>query len=141
MADIRFDTGLKTFDINGKCEATFAPTDMAFIERVFTCLDNMDKKQGEYKKVADAASNTELFDLARQMDREAREEINAVFGFNICEPLFGTMNLFTVANGLPVWANFMLALIDQFEGEFAEEKKKTNPRIQKYTAKYSKGHR
>lgn len=141
MADIRFDTGLKTFDINGKCEATFAPTDMAFIERVFTCLDNMDKKQGEYKKVADAASNTELFDLARQMDREAREEINAVFGFNICEPLFGTMNLFTVANGFPVWANFMLALIDQFEGEFAEEKKKTNPRIQKYTAKYSKGHR
>lgn len=141
MADIRFDTGLKTFDINGKCEATFAPTDMAFIERVFTCLDNMDKKQGEYKKVADAASDTELFDLTRQMDREAREEINAVFGFNICEPLFGTMNLFTVANGFPVWANFMLALIDQFEGEFAEEKKKTNPRIQKYTAKYSKGHR
>ena len=45
-----------------------------------------------------------------------------------------------MADGFPIWANFMLAIIDQFEGEFAEQKKKTNPRIQKYTAKYNKGH-
>lgn len=141
MADIRFDTGLKTFDINGRCEATFAPTDMTFIEKVYNCLENMDKKQADYKKVAEASTNAEVFELARKMDGDAREEINAVFGFDICSPLFGNMNLFTVADGLPVWANFMLAIIDQFEGEFAEEKKKTNPRIQKYTAKYSKGHR
>lgn len=138
MADIKFDTGLKTFDINGKCQATFAPTDMAFIERVYNALENMDKKQSEYKDIAEAATNAEVFDLARRMDTEAREEINAVFGFDICGPLFGTMNVFTVADGFPVWANFMLAIIDQFEGEFAEQKKKTNPRIQKYTAKYGK---
>lgn len=140
MADIRFDTGLKTFDVNGKCEITFAPTDMAFIEKVYTCLDNMDKKQGKYKEVAEAATNAEIFDLARKMDAEAREEINAVFGYDVCSPIFGHLNLFTVADGFPIWANFMLAIIDQFEGEFAEQKKKTNPRIQKYTAKYGKGH-
>ena len=141
MAEIKFDTGLKTFDINGKCEATFAPTDMAFIERVYKALENMDAKQNKYKDIAEAATNAEVFDLARTMDAEAREEINAVFGFDICAPLFGTMNVFTVADGFPVWANFMLAIIDQFEGEFAEQKKKTNPRIQKYTSKYNKGHR
>lgn len=141
MAEIKFDTGLKTFDINGKCEATFAPTDISFIERVYTCLENMDAKQNGYKEAAEAASNAEVFDLARKMDSEARDEINAVFGFDICDPLFGEMSLFTIADGFPVWANFLLAIIDQFEGEFSEQKKKTNPRIQKYTAKYNKGHR
>ena len=141
MADIRFDTGLKTFDINGKCEATFAPTDMTFIAKVYNALENMDKAQARYKDVAEAATNAEVFELARKMDAEAREEINAVFDFDICTPLFGNMNLFTVADGFPIWANFILAIIDQLEGEFAAEKKKTNPRIQKYTAKYSKGHR
>lgn len=138
MADIRFDTGLKTFNINGKCEATFAPTDMAFIESVYTALENMDKKQKEYKDIAEAATNAEVFDLARRIDEDARAEINAVFGFDICAPLFGTMNVFTIADGLPVWANFLLAIIDQLDGEFAEQKKKTNPRIAKYTAKYKK---
>ena len=142
MADIKFDTGVKTFDINGKCEVSFAPTDLTFIEKVYKCLENMDSKQGKYKGIAEATSNAEIFDLARKMDAEAREEINAVFGFDICASLFGNMNLFTVAEGFPVWANLILAIIDQFEGEFAEQKKKTNPRIKKYTEKYNKtGHR
>ena len=141
MADIKFETGLKTFDINGSVQATFSPTDMAFIERVYTALEHMDARQGEYKKLADAATNAEVFDLARRMDAEGREEINTIFGFDICSPLFGTMNVFAIADGFPVWANFVLAIIDQFEGEFAAQKKKTNPRIAKYTAKYDKGHR
>lgn len=138
MADIRFETGLKEFNINGAITVTFAPTDMAFIEKVYNCLDNMDKKQEGYRAVAEQTTDEAVFDLARQMDAEAREEINAVFGEDVCGPIFGMMNVFTVADGLPVWANFMLALIDQFDGAFAEEKKKTNPRIAKYTAKYKK---
>ena len=138
MADIKFETGLKTFSINGKCEATFAPTDMAFIERVYNCLEHMDAMQNKYKDVAEAATNAEVFTLARSMDAEAREEINAVFGFDICSPLFGELSLFTIADGLPIWANFVLAIVDNLEGEFAEQKKKTNPRIAKYTAKYKR---
>ncbi len=137
MADIKFDTGLKTFDINGRCQATFAPTDMAFIERIYSCLEAMDAMQTKYKEIADTSSNTEVFRIAREMDAEAREEINAVFGFDICSPLFGEMSLFTIADGLPIWANFILAIIDTLEGDFAEQKKKTNPRVAKYTAKYT----
>lgn len=138
MADIRFDTGLKTFDINGCYEVSFAPTDMTFIERVFTALDNMDKKQEGYRKLADTVQDKEMFALARRMDTEAREEINAIFGDDVCTPVFGNMNVFTIAEGFPVWANFILAIVDELDGAFAEEKKKTNPRIAKYTAKYKK---
>lgn len=140
MADIKFETGLKTFDINGTVQATFAPTDMAFIERAYKALENMDAMQTKYKDIIEKTNGSALFDLARQMDGEARAEINNVFGFDVCSPLFGPMNVFTIADGFPVWANFLLAVIDQFEGAFAAEKKKTNPRIAKYTAKY-KGNR
>ena len=138
MAEIKFDTGLKTFDINGRCEATFAPTDMAFIEKVYNCLEEMDALQNKYKEIADTSSNTEIFRIAREMDAEARGDINTIFGFDICSPLFGGMSLFTLADGLPVWVNFLLAIIDNLEGDFAEQKKRTNPRVAKYAAKYKK---
>ena len=37
---------------------------------------------------------------------------------------------------LDVWTNFLLALMDETDSAFAREQKATNPRIQKYTAKY-----
>lgn len=138
MADIKFETGLKTFTINDACEVTFAPTDLTFIEKVFTALDNMDKKQEGYRELADKAENKEMFALARRMNDEAREEINAIFGIDVCSPVFGSLNVFTIADGFPVWANFILAIVDELDGSFAAEKKKTNPRIAKYTAKYKR---
>lgn len=138
MADIKFETGLKLFSINGAVEVCFSPTDMNFIEKVYSAMDRMDKKQEEYKEIFADAKDAEIFDLVRRMDTDAREEINSIFGLDICTPVFGQMSLFTVADGLPVWANFILALIDELDGAFADEKKKTNPRIQKYTAKYKR---
>lgn len=138
MASISFGQGVKEFDINGKTVVSFAPTDMDFIERVYTALDNMDKKQEAYKAEVDAAKDVEIFDIARRMDKEAREEINALFDADVCTPVFGRMSLYTLADGFPVWANLLLALIEHLEGAFADEKKKTNPRVVKYTAKYAK---
>lgn len=138
MANINFEHGVKEFEINGKATIAFSPTDMDFIERVYNALDNMDKKQEAYKAEVDKAQNREVFDVARKMDAEAREEINALFDFDVCSPVFGRMNLYSLADGFPVWANFLLALVEQLEGEFAAEKKKMNPRIKKYTEKYAK---
>ena len=138
MAEIKFETGVKTFSLNGAVDVSFAPTDFSFIEKVYRCLENMDRRQDGYKAVAEQTNDAAVFDLARQMDADAREEINAVFGLDVCTPVFGDLNVFAVGDGLPVWANLILAIIDTFEGSFAEEKKKTNPRIKKYTDKYKR---
>lgn len=138
MADIRFETGVREFNINGAVTVRFSPTDMAFIEKVYTAMENIDKRQEKYREEVASIKDAEVFDLARRVDAEARGEINAVFGSDICTPIFGELSLYAIADGLPVWVNFLLAIIDQFEGAFAEEKKKTNPRIAKYTAKYKK---
>lgn len=52
--------------------------------------------------------------------------------------VFGTMNVYALADGLPVWCNLMLAIIDEMDSSFAREKKASNPRVQKYLAKYKR---
>lgn len=138
MADIRFDTGEREFNINDAVTVRFCPTDMAFIERVYAAMESIDKRQDAYKAEISGLQDEAVFDLARRVDAEARDDINGIFGEDVCTPIFGGLSLYSIAGGFPVWVNFMLALIDQFEGAFAEEKKKTNPRIAKYTAKYKK---
>lgn len=138
MADIRFDTGVKEFNINGAVTVRFSPTDMNFIEKVYNALENIDKKEEAYRAESSSLKGDEIFELSHRVDAEAREEINAIFGDDICTPVFGDLSLYAVADGFPIWANLLLAIVDQLDGAFAAEKKKTNPRIAKYTAKYKR---
>lgn len=138
MADIRFDTGVKEFNINGAVTVRFSPTDMNFIEKVYNALENIDKKEEAYRAKSSSLKSDEIFELSRRADADAREEINAIFGDDICTPVFGELSLYAVADGFPIWANLLLAIVDQLDGAFAAEKKKTNPRIAKYTAKYKR---
>ena len=65
-----------------------------------------------------------------------RDMIDGLFAKPVCADLFGTMNVYALADGLPVWCNLMLAVIDQIDTSFAAEQKKTNPRIAKYTDRW-----
>lgn len=40
--------------------------------------------------------------IARELDGKMRGILNDLFGKEICEPLFGSMNLFDSSGGLPV---------------------------------------
>ena len=48
------------------------------------------------------------------------------------------MNVYALADGLPVWANLMLAILDQVDATMTREKLRTNSRIQKYTERWTK---
>lgn len=138
MADIQFATGLVTYDLNGQCEVSFNPTDSAFVERLFNTFDALDQKQEAYKaEIENIADKREIFQIARTRDAEMREMIDGVFGAPVCDILFGGMNVYAMADGLPVWCNLMLAVMDEINTSFAREQKLTNPRINKYSAKYS----
>ncbi len=139
MPELKFDTGLVTFTVNGKTELTFNPTDSSFVERLYAAFDTLDQKQDAYKaEVERTAGKREVFGLARRMDAEMREIIDGALGEGICGAVFGTMNVYALADGLPVWCNLMLAVMDEVDTTFAREQKATNPRISKYTQKYHK---
>lgn len=137
MKELNFETGLVTYSINGRCELSFNPTDSTFVEKLFNAFDTLDKKQEAYKAEAEKTANKrEVFETARKMDEEMRDIINEVFGLDVCAPLFGEMNVYALADGLPVWSNLMLAIMDEVDTTFAREQKQTNSRISKYTKKY-----
>lgn len=135
---LNFETGIVTFSVNGACEVSFNPTDSAFVEKLFNAFDTLDARQERYKaEIEKVADKREIFVIARKQDAEMREIIDGVFG-PVSDALFGEMNVYAMANGLPVWCNFLLAVMDEVDGTFAREQKATNPRIAKYTAKYHK---
>lgn len=140
MAELIFETGLKTYSLNGKINVEFNPTDSTFSEQLFATFDTLDKKQEAYKAEVEQAKSyggsKKIFEIARRRDAEIRELVDGVFGKPVCEAVFGCMNAYALADGLPVWVNLMLAVMDEIDTAFANEQKRTNPRVAKYTAKY-----
>lgn len=139
MKDLNFDSGVVTYSLNGKCEVSFNPTDSNFVERIYTAFNDLDKKQDEYKsRIEKMADKKEVFEFARERDAEMRTIIDGVFDTPVCDAVFGGMNIYAMASGLPAWVNLMLAVMDECDTTFSREQKATNPRIAKYTAKWSK---
>lgn len=139
MRELNFDSGLVTFKINGCVEVTFNPADTAFVERLYKAFDDLESKQEKYKAEVEALSNNaEVFDYARERDAEMRKILDSLFEVPVCDSLFKGMSVYAIANGLPVWMNFLMAIIDEVEANYAREQKAQNPRIAKYTQKYAK---
>ena len=137
MRELSFETGLVTYALNGSVQVTFNPTDSAFVERLFNTFDSLDKKQEAYKAEVDqTADSRAVFDVARKWDGEMRTMIDDVFQQPVCDTLFGSMNVYAMASGLPAWVNLLLTIMEEIDTTFAREQKATNPRLQKYMEKY-----
>ena len=139
MKELSFDSGLTTYSLNGKCEVSFNPTDSNFVEKLYSAFEELDKKQEGYKaQIEKMTDKREIFEFAKERHAEMRDIIDGVFEAPVSEAVFGGMNVYAIANGLPVWCNLMMAIIDEIDTTFSREQKLTNPRISKYTAKYQK---
>ena len=135
-------TGLKEYEITDergdvKCVVCFNPTDPGFAEKLYNVFSQLDKKDEEYHKMANEdTDNVHLFEMARQMDAEMRQMIDNVLGAEVCKPLFGSVSVYAWADGLPLWANLLLSLMDEMDEALAREKKASDPRLKKYTEKF-----
>ena len=137
MNQLNVSTGLVTYTVNGNCEISFNPADADFAGRV----------AGVFEKITDICKNTkldpesgfsELMATTTKLDAVIRKELDELFGESTCEKVFGRTNVTSLAEGLPVWANFLMAVIDEMDRAITEAKKQSSPRIQKYIQKYEK---
>lgn len=135
---LSFADGLVSYDLNGKFELTFNPTDSAFVERLFNTFDALDKKQEEYRAEVEKADRREVFEIARKRDDEMRDMIDSALEAPVCAAVFASMNVYALADGLPVWANLLLAIMDEIDTSFAREQKQSDIRIRKYSEKYKR---
>lgn len=137
MADtINFDTGLKTFDVNGQCEITFNPYDIFFLGKVTDAAEKLDKLQSELQTAGDDWAI--VYAKSKETDSKMRAVIDGLFGMPVCDAVFPDISVFAVGDGFPVWANFLYAIMDKMDSGLDAEKEKSKKRLQKYTEKYKR---
>lgn len=135
--ELTFATGLVTYTVNGGAQITFNPTDETFIKRFYECFDALDSMQADFER---SSSSAEGFDgslaVFSDFDVRIRELLDGLFGDGTCKALFGEMNSFALADGLPLWANFMLAIADEIAERFDDEHGRTQARMNEHNGKY-----
>lgn len=139
MKELNFETGLVEYRVNGNAVVRFNPTDSNFVKRLFDAYETLDSKQEFYKKrVETIADKREVFIFAKEQDEEMRGIIDGLFAEPVSEAIFGALNVYALADGLPVWCNLMFAVMDEIDTSFAREQKATNPRLEVYRKKWNK---
>lgn len=135
MAEIlKFNDGFKEFAVNGDESriVRFNPCDFGILERISVSQKRLEELEKKYKD-AEASDTDELGKIAAECDREIREEINTVFGNDVCTPAFGTASCLSLAGGQPLYANFIDALLPIVKSSIDKETKQSKKRIAKYT--------
>lgn len=138
MPELKFETGLTEYDLNGKCKVYFNPTDPAFAKQICDMFDTLDAKQKAHEKNGDTGGNRGIFDEAQELDKEMRNMIDGILGASTCDTLFGNMNVYAFASGLPVWTNLLFAIMDEIHSKVTAAGELTDSRIAEYISKYHK---
>lgn len=139
MEKLNYSTGVKEFEVAGGT-IRFNPADNAFVHRLFDCFEKLSQRQDEGEKENEelAADGEKLFEAIEDKEVEMRNCIEEVFGKGSAKKIFPDTGLYALADGLPVWTNFLLAVIDLVDASVADEQKNANPRIDFYMKKYGK---
>ena len=137
MKQLQFSDGIEEYSLNDRVTVRFNPTDASFLERLAELFSSLDALQEEVSALQDTTPESEVFPLAKSLDARMRSLLDEFFGVPVCEPLFGSMNLFASAGGLPVWANLLLAVTEEVESAMQGELTAREKRIAKYTDKYA----
>ena len=158
MKELSFATGLVSYKVNGGAEIIFNPPDTEFSKKIMGIFHDLRDKQEEYSKLLtsgdsinpnaalddpEAASELinqtdAMLDAIAQMDKDMRVSIDTAFGKpGTADAVFGDLSLYAYADGLPLWANFLLAVIDEMPATAEKQAQLTDPRLRKYVGKYS----
>lgn len=138
MKELNFDTGRVTYRVNGGHEISFNPADVSFVKRLFKTFDGLAKQQEDTQTESQEMDSGALFDFAEQMDKQMRQQIDDVFGEPVCDKVFGDQSVYALASGLPLWCNFLMAVIDEVDASVTAQQKLASPRVERYMAKYAK---
>ena len=136
--ELNFDNGVQEYTVNGEENALrLNPSDAEMLRKVYLAMKDLDGKQKSRSE--DGKGNDDIhavFDRLHALDQEMRSILDGLFGDGLCDRIFGEMSLYAMADGLPVWENFLLAVIDLFEDSVKREAALSDKRIQKHVQKY-----
>ena len=136
--ELNFANGVQSYTVNGVEDALrLNPTDAEMLQKIYLAMKDLEGKQKERANVEKRSEDIEeTFFRLHALDQEMRGVLDILFGIGVCEKIFGEMSLYASADGLPVWENFILAVIDLFDDSVKREAALSDKRIQKHVQKY-----
>lgn len=136
--ELNFANGVQSYTVNGVKDALrLNPSDAEMLRKVYLALKDLEGKQKEQAEAREKSGDIQaVFDRLHALDQEMRGVLDGLFGDGLCEKIFGEMSLYALADGFPVWENFLLAVIDLFDDSVKREAALSDKRIQKHVQKY-----
>ena len=128
--ELKIDSGVKEYNLNDAVVVAFNPTDPAFASKLYKAFEILDGLQNA------TVPEEKAFEWFEERDAEMRDTLNGVFGKDVCNPLFGSMNVYALSGGMPLWANLLFAIIDEMDDSVKKEQKMSKERVDRYTKKY-----
>jgi len=112
MEKIQFDSGVRSYRINGGGTLRFNPSDPNLYTRFLEAVEKLQKVEEELTLQADAAQGADIIQVMTTADEKMKGILNWVFGGdNDFHKLLGGVNLLAVAeNGERVVTNLFTAL-------------------------------
>lgn len=127
---LSFSTGVREYDLNGT-SVYFNPTDESFIARIERTYDKLEE-------LTKAKPKSNSFAEFEKLDESIRAELDGLLGEGVSDSLFGPVNSFAMVDGLPLWANVLVVVLEECWAEFEHEAERTEGRAKEHMAKYDK---
>lgn len=129
MQNLSFDNGFKTFSINNDDSKTITinTSDVGIVDR-------LNKVQGELEQLQSKIAKTNNnIAVISEVDNEIKAKIDYIFGAEISKTVFGSACCLSLANGKPIFENFLNAIIPIIKEDTEKEIEKMNADIEKYS--------
>lgn len=138
MEKLNINSGKKKYMINDTEEyICFNPSSPEFAQKIVDAFRKCHKIT-EQTKVAFNGSADSIFETLNKIDAEIKATIDAAFDEPVCEKAFEGASAISLSDGLPIWVNFLMAVIDEIDKSVSEAKTTISPSAQRYLDKYQK---
>lgn len=136
MQKLVFDRGYKEYQIGDDENAVIRinTADVGILARLNEAVKNIEQIQKKYEN----AENTDAIQLITECDKDIREQINYIFGSDVCTVAFGEINCLSLAGGKPIFENFLEVLIPVMQADFESAQKISDEKVGKYTSQVKK---
>lgn len=134
---ITFNTGAKSYEIvdqdgNELGVFRFIPSDAGILKRY-------KEAAAFFSGINDRIKNKDFEEILPELEKEAGEKIDLLFGASVSESFFKITSPFTIIDSGETFAEQIITVIGGIiEKELSEREKKQQARIDEYVAKYTK---
>ena len=142
---LNFDTGFISYEVNGEdVGIRLNLTDTEFFRKLYYTFESLDKVCNDYQKRMVEIPDEEgakRYEVLMDLDKEIENRIDTAFNSpGLSEKIFRVDGVHispnAMAGGLPIWANFLLAVIDEYSDAVKAQANLTQPKINQYLKKY-----